>query len=691
MNIRELKGIGDKTAQLYKKLGVESIEDLLHLYPRDYELFNEPILIKDIKEDDVGNVIAIDGVVSTSPDVFRKGKFTIVSCLVRDKEGNGIKCTWYNMPFISRVVRPGKRSIFRGRLNSKNVMYIIEQPKLYSVSEYVDIQGMLKPIYPLTKGLSNSSVEKAIKQSLKECLNEEEYLPQTITELYGLMSLKEAVSSVHFPKNREMLAEARKRLIFDEFFLFALSALIRKSQNKEPGKGIQISYDKRIDDVIKNLPYTLTDSQQNAMRDITKDMSSDKAMNRLLHGDVGSGKTIIALLSMINTAFSGYQSALMAPTEVLAIQEYEELIKLLERENIGIRAELLTGSTTASVKRKIYEGIESGEVDIVVGTHALIQDKVHFKSLGLAITDEQHRFGVNQRKRLKTHEFKDDKSLMSNVLVMSATPIPRTLAWILFADLDITLMKNMPIGRLPIKNAVVDTSYRNNAYRFIKDQVAEGYQAYIICPMIEEGEMEGVENVEDYSRTLKKELGSKIVVGELNGRMSNEEKNRIMEQFKNNEINVLVSTTVVEVGVNVPNATFIMVENAERFGLSQLHQLRGRVGRGDAQSYCLFVSDKKSKETKKRLEIISETNDGFKLAEEDLKLRGPGDFFGIRQSGEVQFNLADPTRDSLILKAAVDEAERILENDKKLEKTENVKLCNKLNSYMIYQVQNINL
>lgn len=435
---------------------------------------------------------------------------------------------------------------------------------------------------------------------------------------------------------------------------------------------------------MENLPYQLTGAQKNVWYEIEQDLRGEKLMTRLVQGDVGSGKTIVAFLAMIMTAENGYQSAIMVPTEVLARQHYEALTKLLEENELleQYRPVLLTGSNTAKEKRQIYEAIASGATRMIVGTHALIQEKVTYESLGLVITDEQHRFGVRQREEFSS------KGQKPNILVMSATPIPRTLGIILYGDLDISIIDELPAQRLPIKNCVVDTNYRNKAYRFIEKQVQEGHQVYVICPMVEESEGMDGENVIDYAERLRHELSSSVTVGILHGKMKPKEKNEIMEAFSENRIQVLVSTTVVEVGVNVPNATVMMVENAERFGLAQLHQLRGRVGRGQWQSYCIFIHGKNQAEKSKRLQILNKSNDGFYIAQEDLKLRGPGDLFGVRQSGDLNFEIADIFRDASILKKASDAAGYILSLDGTLELPQHRLLKEKLEEYAGRQIEN---
>ena len=464
-------------------------------------------------------------------------------------------------------------------------------------------------------------------------------------------------NSKYFPEDKEVFYHARERLVFEEFLQFILAIRKLKDSNSRMDNEYVIPLDLRTEEFQKALPFELTGAQQNVWREIQQDMASEHAMSRLVQGDVGSGKTIVAVLALLNTALKGYQAAMMAPTEVLARQHYESITSLFEAYNIPIKVVLLTGSMTAKEKRRAYDRIECGLAKIIVGTHALIQDAVYYDNLALVVTDEQHRFGVKQRESFAK------KGGVPHVLVMSATPIPRTLAIILYGDLDISVIDELPANRLPIKNCVVDTSYRQTAYTFMKKQIAEGRQCYIICPMVEESEAMEAENVTDYSRMLQEEMGTQIVVDHLHGKMKQAAKDEIMERFGRNEIQILVSTTVIEVGIDVPNATVMMIENAERFGLTQLHQLRGRVGRGKYQSYCIFMTGSKAKETKKRLEILNKTNDGFKIASEDLKLRGPGDLFGIRQSGLMDFGLGDIYQDAAILQKANEAAEWLLKNN----------------------------
>ena len=458
------------------------------------------------------------------------------------------------------------------------------------------------------------------------------------------MAYKKAVRTIHFPESKEAYAKARSRLVFEEFFLFSMALhRMKETKHSKPSEYLLLAGDK-VAAFLDALPYELTTGQKNAWEDIKQDLRSGIVMNRLIQGDVGSGKTVVAMLSLLCAVESGHQGAIMVPTEVLAGQHYEEFQKFLEP--LGVRVALLVGSMTAAAKREVNRQIAEKEVDIIVGTHALIQEKVKYADLALIVTDEQHRFGVRQR------EMFSDKGKSPHMLVMSATPIPRTLAIILYGDLDVSVIDVLPANRLPIKNCAVGTNYRPQAYRFMEKQVADGHQVYIICPMVEESENAEAENVMDYTNSIREVLSPSIRVEYLHGKMKPAQKNEIMEAFSKGEVDILVSTTVIEVGINVPNATVMMIENAERFGLAQLHQLRGRVGRGAAQSYCIFMAGNPSKETMERLRILEDSNDGFYVAKQDLKLRGPGDLFGIRQSGDLLFRMADIYQDANELQQA---------------------------------------
>ena len=687
MNITELKGIGEKTAGLLNRLSVYTVENLVALYPRDYDVYEKPLFISEVNEDNEGTIISIEGVVAKKTDVYNTGRISIVSTIIRDKNGDGLKCTWFNMPFLKNTLRQGMHYIFRGHLAVKNGVRVLEQPAMYTMAQYSELMGSMQPIYPLTKGLSNKTVAKAVKQALEKYNTglEKEYIPDVIRRKYELAEHNYAIVNIHFPNSMEDYIQSRKRLAFEEFFLFVLAVRTLKTNNERRPNGYIIKNDIRTDEFIESLPYSLTNAQKNTWNEIKANMSGSGLMSRLIQGDVGSGKTIIAVLALMNTAFAGYQAAMMVPTEVLAKQHYESITEMFKKYNIPLTVSLLTGSMTAAAKRREYEKIQSGETNIIIGTHALIQEKVEYNNLALVITDEQHRFGVNQRKNFS------EKGKEPHILVMSATPIPRTLAIIIYGDLDISVIDELPANRLPIKNCVVDDSYRPKAYKFITEQVSQGRQAYVICPMVEDSENIEAENVIEYADKLKAALPSDVTVEYLHGKMKASQKNEIMERFSKGDTDVLVSTTVIEVGVNVPNSTVMMVENAERFGLAQLHQLRGRVGRGEHQSYCIFISGNKSKKTKERLGILNKTNDGFVIAEEDLKLRGPGDFFGVRQSGEFDFGIADVFADSRVLKIAAEAAETVLAGDELLEKEENCYLAKKVSEYTLKCLEKLNL
>ena len=652
--IGELKGIGEKTERLFQKMGIYTVGDLIRYYPRGYDVYENAVPISELEE---GKVQTITGAIYGKVQVSPNKKMPVTTVQIKDISGT-IKAIWFRMPFLRSTFAAGGIVTLRGQVVRRNSGLVIEHPEIYYPNtKYQEKLGTLQPKYSLIKGISNSMVVKAVKQALEHINLSSDRLPEEIRLRYQLAEYNYAIRGIHFPEDKEVFYHARERLVFDEFLEFILSLRRLRSDNERLKNHFQISPCKQTDEFIQRLPYELTGAQKKVWKEIETDMQSSYSMSRLVQGDVGSGKTIIAVLALMTVAFNGYQGAMMAPTEVLAKQHFESIAELFQKYQIPIRTELLTGSMTAAKKREACERILNGESQIILGTHALIQDKVIYQNLALVITDEQHRFGVRQR------EVFADKGMAPHILVMSATPIPRTLAIIIYGDLDISIIDELPANRLPIKNCVVDTNYRSTAYRFIKQQIMQRRQCYIICPMVEESEHLEVENVVDYAAMLREELGDGIVVEYLHGKMKQSEKDDIMRRFAGNEIQVLVSTTVIEVGINVPNATVMMVENAERFGLAQLHQLRGRVGRGRHQSYCIFMSGSKAKETKKRLEILNQSNDGFKIASEDLKLRGPGDLFGIRQSGLMDFKLGDVFQDAEILKKASEAAEYLLKAD----------------------------
>lgn len=665
--VNRIKGVGEKTAALFGKINVYTVDDLIRHYPRDYETYDAPV---SIRETSPGNVQAVYGQITAIPNVKKVRNLSILNAILKDDNGDSIQLTFFNMPFLKKVLKPGGFYLFRGLVQQRGTHKFMEQPRMFTWDEYRQKSGRLLPRYALTKGLTNQTVQKSVAQALEYYPPEKEYLPQMILQKYPMLSHREAIYALHFPESREELLTARNRMVFEEFFSFLL--VLRKNKELAAKTENHFPMYETADTVrfLEQLPFPLTKAQKKVWGELREDMGSPYAMNRLIQGDVGSGKTILAVLALLMCAANGYQGAMMAPTEVLAVQHFETISGYVKKYGIAFRPVLLTGSMTAKEKREAYAKIASGEANLIIGTHALIQGKVEYSSLALVVTDEQHRFGVRQRETLAA------KGSEPHVLVMSATPIPRTLAIILYGDLKVSVIDELPANRLPIKNCVVGTSYRPKAYEFIAKEVAAGRQAYVICPMVEEGESEDMENVVDYTEKLRAVLPPSVQVAYLHGKMRPADKNRIMEEFATKEIDVLVSTTVIEVGINVPNATVMMVENAERFGLAQLHQLRGRVGRGEFQSYCIFISTSDTKETMERLQILNHSNDGFHIASEDLKLRGPGDIFGIRQSGEFAFVLGDIYTDANILKEASDAVEQLLVSDPELTDDDSLALVN---------------
>ncbi|MCC8162300.1 MAG: ATP-dependent DNA helicase RecG [Lachnospiraceae bacterium] len=669
--ITELKGIGEKTAVRFAKVGIHTIADLLEYYPRAYETYEEPVDSAALED---GQKCAVFGTVVSVSGIRRFRHYQIFSAQIRVGEGS-VQAVWFNMPYLRKLFLKGGQFIFRGVVTKQKEKYRMQQPEHFAPEAYEKLLHVMQPRYALTAGLTANAVTKAVRQVLESGkVRLPEYLPEDLLKEYELMDEWEAVRQVHFPTDEATMRRARDRIVFDEFLQFILGIRRLRERQEQLQSGMHMVEVSETARLIETLPYCLTGAQTRVWREIVEDMCGDGIMNRLIQGDVGSGKTILAVLALVMVGCNGYQGALMAPTEVLAKQHFQSICALLKEHHIPLRAILLTGSMTAKEKRLACAEVESGEAQIVVGTHALIQEKVVYHRLGLVVTDEQHRFGVRQRETFA------EKGLHPHVLVMSATPIPRTLAIIVYGDLDISVLDEMPSGRLPIKNCVVDESWRPNAYRFIERETAAGHQVYVICPMVEENDELELENVLDYTEKLKKALPGREIAS-LHGRMRPKEKNEIMERFAEGQIEILVSTTVVEVGINVPNATVMMVENAESFGLAQLHQLRGRVGRGDAQSYCIFMSGSKSEETKKRLEVLNKSNDGFFIAGEDLRLRGPGDLFGVRQSGVLAFRMADIYQDAKILEKAARAADRILAEDPELWLPEHEGLKRRMESY----------
>jgi len=663
-----LKGVGEKTEKLLNRLGIFTIGHLIGHYPRNYDIYKAPVKISGLEE---GKKDAVCIKITKKPDVAVMRRLQVVTMDAAD--GTGVlTLKWYNTPYLRSTLRIGEIYVFRGKVTKKGRKLVMEQPEVYTGSEYTKKLDYMQPVYPLTEGVTNNLLVRLMKAVFSEISLKSEFLDDDVRKKYGLAEYNFSIEQIHFPENRENLMRARQRLAFDEFYLFALAICTMKEIHEAADNKFKITDYSVCGRFISCLPYPLTGAQQRTWEEIKSDMGRESVMNRLIQGDVGSGKTVIAQLALLAVAKAGFQGCLMAPTEVLARQHYEGFVK--DFEPLGLKILLLTGSMTAKEKRLAYAQIENHEADIIIGTHALIQEKVRYDRLALVITDEQHRFGVRQR------EFLTEKGDAPHVLVMSATPIPRTLAMIFYGDLDISVIDELPATRLPVKNCAVNTQYRPKAYRFIENQVRTGHQAYVICPMVEESENADGENVIAYTQKLKAALPADICIEYLQGQQKPKVKNEIMERFARGEIQVLVSTTVVEVGVNVPNATVMMIEDAQRFGLAQLHQLRGRVGRGQWQSYCIFINTSDAKTAAERLDVLVKSNDGFYIAGEDLKMRGPGDLFGLRQSGLMDFKVGDIYNDVPLLKAAGEAAKEIMAKDPGL--ADHPVLLARLNEYM---------
>ena len=675
--LTDLKGIGEKTEKYLNKLGIYVPSDLLYYFPRDYETYEEPKRVFDVE---IGKIQTIRVMICDNPVHFRRGKLDIVYVYVDDGERR-IRAYWFNAFYIASRLKKGEIVILRGRLTFSKAGCTITQSKIYDVKQYEALKGRINPIYSLTKGITNETIKKSIKSLFEEIKKVDEYLPKRILETNDFMDIRDSLYHIHFPKDFDNLLKARKRLIYDEFFLFSLGILYAKDKTERKTyaelKDLNIE---KLNDIKSRLPYTLTNSQNVVIDEILNDFKENKIMNRLLEGDVGSGKTIVAFLIIALIADKHFQTAIMTPTEVLSSQHYENFLAINEKLNLNLNIKLLTSSTKLKEKKEIYKQLESGEVDCIIGTQSLINDDIKYKNLAFCVIDEQHRFGVNERKQLQK---KGDKV---NVLVMSATPIPRTLSLLLYADLSISKLVDKPIGRLPIKNAVITEKDREKGYKAIKKEIDLGHQAYVICPSIESSEEEGsfanFQNVTDYTKKLKDYFGKNVRVGMLHGKMKPKEKSEVMKEFKEGNIDIICSTTVIEVGVDVPNATFIMIEDAGNFGLATLHQLRGRVGRGTEQSYALFVDTIGTDKSRERLAVLKKSNDGFYIAECDLKMRGPGDIFGVKQSGDMEFKLGDIYTDMEVFKNAALCAKEIIKNDSNLSKKENFLIKCKLDEYV---------
>ena len=653
-SITTLKGIGKKTCSLYQRLSIESVWDLLFYFPRTYAEY--PEVLDDFSDVADGDKVAVAMKVVEVPKTVktRRMDVTTLQGFVGDVP---MEMVWFRAAYIKNQLSLNETYIFYGKLNSIGAFKKkMEQPVVFSVDKYEEKRKSLQPVYSLTKGLTNNAISKIIQSVLPE-VKVNEFLPDSIILKRNLLGFSDAVEKIHFPESFSDLQAARNRLVYNEFISFILEMERGKLEEEKIPNSFSLYNRSFLDKCMDNLPFELTSGQKQCLNDLLSDVNSDYICQRLIQGDVGSGKTILAFLIMTLFVENHYQAAIMAPTEILAKQHYETFCSYIERFQLPFEAFLLVGSMTAKQKREVYDRINEHIPCFVIGTNALVQDKVSFDSLALVITDEQHRFGVKQRDALRK------KGVNPFNVVMSATPIPRTLSMILYGDLNISTISDVPKNRLPIKNAVITKKELTTAYQLIYKEVERGHQAYVICPLVEASEKTESENVSDYGEKLSSLFEGRVHVGTLHGKMPADEKQSVMESFLNKDIDVLVSTTVVEVGVNVPNATVMLIEDANRFGLAALHQLRGRVGRGDAQSYCIFVDGSKSKEPNKRLAVLKESNDGFYIANEDLKLRGPGDFYGIRQSGDFDFELADIYQDADVLKIASADAKEILAAD----------------------------
>lgn len=658
-SVTVLKGVGPKKAELLGKFNIKSVEDMLFFFPRDYEDRRNVMHICDLKNGQPALVKA--KVSAVIKDGYRRGKKQLLRLSVFDGTGS-LEVVFFNARYLQNSFHKGDEYVFYGKPQNNFGKLQLVHPE-FNRSE--DAESGILPVYPLKKGISQKDMREWQRSIHHLICREKEFLSEDILRENRLCSIEYALENIHFPKEKQKLLEAKYRLIFDELLVLQTGMFAVRQNIKEGKNGIGFSKAVDVAPYINRMPYSLTIAQKRCVEDILRDLESTKMMNRLIQGDVGSGKTAVAEIAMYKTVKSGYQAVLMAPTEILARQHYDGFCRNFESH--GIKVGFLSGSMKAAKKRDVIDMLKTGDINILVGTHAIIRPEVEFKKLGLVITDEQHRFGVNQRIKLK------EKGKHPNVLVMTATPIPRTLAVILYGDLDVSVIDELPPGRREIKTKSLSAADRSKAYDFMEKQLSEGRQAYVVAPLIEESEVLDVKSAEEIAAELKKRFDS-FNVALLHGAMKQNEKDSIMESFYRGSIDVLVATVVIEVGINVPNASVILIENAERFGLAQLHQLRGRVGRGKYQSYCILISDLESEIAKKRAEIMERSSDGFYIAEEDMKIRGPGEIFGTRQHGLPDLNISDLAKHLKILNHAKETAKKILRNDPLLEKQENAML-----------------
>lgn len=655
-SIQYVKGIGPKKAEKLNKLGIYTIKDLLYYFPRQFE---DRSIIKKIAQLEDEEKVTVKALITNIESYTPKKGMTITRIDVKDDTGFA-KLTFFNREYIKNTFRVGDSILAFGKVKKNGRFVELNSCELEYLSASPKNIGKLVPVYPLSYGVTNKDIMNTVRMVFEsKDIKIPEYMPEYILKKYRLCGIEYAIKNIHFPKDKESLKIALYRLIFEELLVLQLGLFMYKGGSSDE-KGILFKRNQRLDEVLKSLPFSLTRAQNRALNEIIDDMCSEKVMNRLVQGDVGSGKTVVALLALAECVFNGYQGALMAPTEILAQQHYESFTETFE--DIGINVELLTGSVTKKQKEGILQRTRDGEIDILIGTHALIEDNVEFKNIGLVITDEQHRFGVRQRGKLSS------KGESPDILVMTATPIPRTLALILYGDLDISIIDELPPGRQPIETIAVEKKKRDKVYNsLVRREVDKGRQVYIVCPLVEESETLDITSATETAEEIKRDFFPDLRVGLLHGKMKPSEKDTIMTAFKNHELDILVSTTVIEVGVNVPNSTLMIIENAERFGLAQLHQLRGRVGRGKHQSYCVLIYGSNSEVCRKRMSIMEETNDGFKISEKDLEIRGPGEFFGTMQHGVPELKVANLFKHMKILKTVQQEARIIIGEDSTLD------------------------
>ena len=662
-DVKYVKTVGPSRVKLLNKLKIYTLKDLIEYYPRDYEDRSKP---KNLYECTDGEEVLIEAMPTGRISEMHKGRMTISRLIVKDQTGT-CYITWFNQGYLRDKFQPGRMYRFFGKISNKNGRLEMNSP-VYDEIDQSKNTGKIIPIYPLTYELKQTTLRRIIENGLLEVNGQlPETLPEYILKENNLWDINNTIERIHFPVEFSDFNKARERLVFEELLTTQLALLKLKNNYEHETDGIQFSKDVYMSDVINILPFKLTKAQLRVLEEIDRDMESNKPMNRLLQGDVGSGKTVVAMIAAYKAVKSGYQATIMAPTAILASQHLESFQGILEE--LGIRVELLISSVTKKKKTEILEKLQNGEIDILIGTHAILEENVVFKNLGLVVTDEQHRFGVKQRGTIAS------KGQNPDVIAMSATPIPRTLALILYGDLDISIIDELPPNRKKIETYAVRKNMEERVNNFIRKQITEGRQAYIVCPLVEENEdMEGLQSVIELAEKYQKETFSEYKVAYLHGKMKPKEKDEIMERFKNGEIQILIATTVIEVGVNVPNASIMVVENAERFGLAQLHQLRGRVGRGEYQSYCILKYEGNSETIRQRMKVMCDTNDGFIISEKDLELRGSGDFFGTEQHGLPEFKIANLFEDIAILKKVQRLALKIMEDDPLLEKEKNAKL-----------------